>query len=98
MQWKEVLAGIALLVGGKLAVMAAIGPMFGLTQLSAIRAGLLIAPGRYGGDHKSIRHPGIYRLEYYIRTSDHEYELVMIQYYPMHQNIQGFFPKGCTNE
>jgi hypothetical protein len=44
-QWKEVLAGIVLLVGGKLAVMAAIGPMFGLTKLSAIRAGLLIAPG-----------------------------------------------------
>jgi len=44
-KWKEVLAGIVLLVGGKLAVMAAIGPMFGLTKLSAIRAGLLIAPG-----------------------------------------------------
>ena len=39
------MAGIILLVGGKLAVMAAIGPMFGLTQLSALRAGLLIAPG-----------------------------------------------------
>lgn len=39
------MAGIVLLVGGKLAVMAAIGPMFGLTQLSALRAGLLIAPG-----------------------------------------------------
>ena len=51
MQWKEVLAGIAMLVGGKLAVMAAIGPMFGLTQLSAIRAGLLIAPGM-AGDNK----------------------------------------------
>ena len=44
-QWKEVIAGIVLLVGGKLAVMAAIGPMFGLTKLSALRAGLLLAPG-----------------------------------------------------
>ena len=35
-----------LLVGGKLAVMAAIGPMFGMTKLAAIRAGLLIAPGK----------------------------------------------------
>ncbi|GAX79910.1 hypothetical protein CEUSTIGMA_g7350.t1 [Chlamydomonas eustigma] len=44
-KWKEVLLGIALLVGGKLAVMAAVGPMFGMTKVAAIRAGLLIAPG-----------------------------------------------------
>lgn len=45
MQWKEVLAGITLLIGGKLAVMAAVGPLFGLTKLAAVRAGLLLAPG-----------------------------------------------------
>ena len=39
-----------LLVGGKLAVMAAIGPMFGMTKLAAIRAGLLIAPGEGRGN------------------------------------------------
>ncbi|GAX83065.1 hypothetical protein CEUSTIGMA_g10491.t1 [Chlamydomonas eustigma] len=44
-KWQEVLLGIALLIGGKLAVMAAIGPMFGVTQVAAIRSGLLIAPG-----------------------------------------------------
>jgi Kef-type K+ transport system membrane component KefB/voltage-gated potassium channel Kch len=44
-KWKEVLAGMALLIGGKLAVMAAIGPMFGLSRLASVRSGLLIAPG-----------------------------------------------------
>ena len=58
-QWKEVLAGIAMLVGGKLAVMAAIGPMFGLTQLSAIRAGLLIAPGMVWGT-KSVSYEDLW--------------------------------------
>lgn len=42
------LAGITLLIGGKLAVMAAVGPWFGLTQLAAVRAGLLLAPGEAG--------------------------------------------------
>eukprot|EP00798_Chlamydomonas_sp_ICE-L_P010069 gene10069-7965_t len=44
-RWKEVLAGIVLLIGGKLAIVAAVGPMFGLSRTAAIRAGLLIAPG-----------------------------------------------------
>eukprot|EP00798_Chlamydomonas_sp_ICE-L_P016263 gene16263-22441_t len=44
-RWKEVLVGIVMLVGGKLAIMAAIGPLFGMSKLAAVRAGLLIAPG-----------------------------------------------------
>ena len=37
--------GTFLLIGGKLAVMAAVGPWFGVSQLASIRAGLLLAPG-----------------------------------------------------
>jgi hypothetical protein len=37
--------GITVLIAGKLAVMALIGPWFGLPKLAAIRAGLLLAPG-----------------------------------------------------
>jgi len=44
-KWKEVIAGIVVLIAGKLAVMAAIGPMFGLSKLASLRAGLLLAPG-----------------------------------------------------
>ncbi|KAG2488128.1 hypothetical protein HYH03_013274 [Edaphochlamys debaryana] len=44
-KWKEVLASIAILIVGKVAVMAAIGPLFGLPLLPSIRSGLLLAPG-----------------------------------------------------
>ena len=44
----QVIAGIVLLIGGKLAVMAAIGPMFGLSKLASVRSGLLLAPGEGG--------------------------------------------------
>ncbi|PNW84079.1 hypothetical protein CHLRE_04g220200v5 [Chlamydomonas reinhardtii] len=44
-KWKEVLAAITILIVGKVAVMAAIGPMFGVPRLAAIRSGLLLAPG-----------------------------------------------------
>lgn len=44
-KWKEVIVGITVLIAGKLAVMAMIGPWFGLPKLAAIRAGLLLAPG-----------------------------------------------------
>ena len=40
------LAGITILIVGKLAVMALVGPWFGLSKLAAIRAGLLLAPGQ----------------------------------------------------
>ncbi|GFR41614.1 hypothetical protein Agub_g2339 [Astrephomene gubernaculifera] len=44
-KWKEVLAAIFVLIAGKTAVMAAVGPLFGLTRLASIRSGLLLAPG-----------------------------------------------------
>ncbi|KAG2452077.1 hypothetical protein HYH02_003113 [Chlamydomonas schloesseri] len=44
-KWKEVLAAITILIVGKVAVMAAIGPLFGVPRLAAIRSGLLLAPG-----------------------------------------------------
>ncbi|KAK9806323.1 hypothetical protein WJX72_010305 [[Myrmecia] bisecta] len=44
-KWKTVLAGITLLVVGKVAVMAGLGSMFGLSQLQSVRAGLLLAAG-----------------------------------------------------
>ncbi|KAG1672722.1 hypothetical protein FOA52_005200 [Chlamydomonas sp. UWO 241] len=44
-KWKEVLLGVTLLIAGKLAVMSLIGPWFGLSQMTANRAGLLLAPG-----------------------------------------------------
>lgn len=40
-----ILGAIALLIVGKVAVMALIGPVFGLPRLQAIRAGLFLAPG-----------------------------------------------------
>jgi Kef-type K+ transport system membrane component KefB len=44
-RWKEVLLAIVVLIAGKVAVMMACGPMFGLSQLASTRAGLLLAPG-----------------------------------------------------
>jgi len=44
-RWKEVIAAIVVLIVGKVAVMAAVGPLFGLPRLAAIRSGLLLAPG-----------------------------------------------------
>lgn len=42
---RVIVGGIALLLAGKAAVMAAVGPMFGLSRLVAARAGLLLASG-----------------------------------------------------
>ncbi|GIL80514.1 hypothetical protein Vretifemale_9703, partial [Volvox reticuliferus] len=44
-KWKEVLAAIVVLIVGKAAVMAAVGPLFGLPRLASLRSGLLLAPG-----------------------------------------------------
>ncbi len=44
-KWKEVLAAITVLIVGKVAVMGAVGPLFGLSRLAAVRSGLLLAPG-----------------------------------------------------
>lgn len=43
--WQTILAAIAVLVVGKLAVVMAVGPAFGLSKLTALRAGLLLASG-----------------------------------------------------
>jgi Kef-type K+ transport system membrane component KefB len=42
---RTIVGGIALLLAGKAAVMAAVGPLFGLSRLVAARAGLLLASG-----------------------------------------------------
>ncbi len=40
-----ILGTIALLVGGKIAIMAALGPAFGLPLSTSIRSGMMLAPG-----------------------------------------------------
>ncbi|KAA6420736.1 MAG: K(+) efflux antiporter chloroplastic-like [Trebouxia sp. A1-2] len=44
-EWKTVVSGIVLLIGGKVGVMAAVGKGFGLSLLQSVRAGLLLAAG-----------------------------------------------------
>jgi Kef-type K+ transport system membrane component KefB len=44
-QFVPIVACIALLVVGKVAIMAAVGPMFGLSVLNAARSGMYIGPG-----------------------------------------------------
>ncbi|KAL0018096.1 hypothetical protein WJX77_002629 [Trebouxia sp. C0004] len=44
-EWKTVVSGIILLIGGKVGVMAAVGKGFGLSLLQSVRAGLLLAAG-----------------------------------------------------
>lgn len=44
-RWKVILLGLGALLAGKVAIMGAVGPMFGLPVLVAARAGLFIAPG-----------------------------------------------------
>jgi hypothetical protein len=36
-KWRSILASLAVLILGKVAVMAAVGPMFGLSRLTSIR-------------------------------------------------------------
>lgn len=43
--WKSLSVQLLLLVVGKIAIMAAIGPFFGISRLTALRSGLLLAPG-----------------------------------------------------
>ena len=44
-QWRSILATMAILLIGKTAVVGLSGPVFGLSRIAAIRAGLLLAPG-----------------------------------------------------
>ena len=44
-KWKTVLAALTLLIGGKVAVMVAVGQMFGLSLVQSLRSGLLLSPG-----------------------------------------------------
>lgn len=44
-QWKAILATMAILLLGKTAVVAVAGPIFGLSRIASIRAGLMLAPG-----------------------------------------------------
>jgi len=44
-EWPVIIAGIIALVVGKTAVIAGVGRLFGLSFTSAVRAGLLLAPG-----------------------------------------------------
>lgn len=44
-KWPEIFAGICMLLGGKAAIMVALGPLFGLSRLQSLRAGLYLAPG-----------------------------------------------------
>ncbi|GMH32902.1 hypothetical protein BSKO_00736 [Bryopsis sp. KO-2023] len=44
-KWKTIFIGMSALLVGKVAVLAAVGPMFGLSQITSIRAGMLLAAG-----------------------------------------------------
>lgn len=44
-KWKTVLAAITLLIGGKVAIMMAVGQTFGLSLVQSLRSGLLLSPG-----------------------------------------------------
>lgn len=44
-QWRAILATMAVLIAGKTAVVAFAGPIFGLSRIASIRAGLMLAPG-----------------------------------------------------
>jgi len=44
-KWKTILAGITMLIVGKTAVLAAVGPMFGMSRIASIRTGFMLAPG-----------------------------------------------------
>lgn len=43
--WRSIAIQLLALVGGKVALMVLIGPIFGLTRLTALRSALLLAPG-----------------------------------------------------
>lgn len=44
-KWQEILFALVVLIVGKLAVMAGLGPAFGLSRMTAVRSGLLLSPG-----------------------------------------------------
>lgn len=44
-KYKLVLSAMALLIGGKVAMMAGLGPLFGISWVQSVRAGLLLAAG-----------------------------------------------------
>lgn len=43
--WRAVCIQLVSLLIGKIAIMAAIGPLFGISRLTSFRSGLLLAPG-----------------------------------------------------
>ncbi len=43
--FKTVAAAIVMLISGKVAIMAVVGQMFGLSLVQSLRSGLLLAPG-----------------------------------------------------
>lgn len=43
--WRSLCVQLMFLLVGKVAVMAAIGPAFGISRLTALRSGLMLAPG-----------------------------------------------------
>lgn len=44
-KWQSIFIGMATLLVGKVAILAIVGPLFGLSQLTSIRAGMLLAAG-----------------------------------------------------
>lgn len=44
-RWKVIFMGLVGLIAGKVAIMAVVGPLFGLPLLVAVRSGLFVAPG-----------------------------------------------------
>jgi len=44
-KWATVALGVVALVAGKIAVIAGVAPLFGLSRLAAVRAGLFLGPG-----------------------------------------------------
>eukprot|EP00210_Caulerpa_lentillifera_P005216 g4983.t1 len=43
--WRSIIVQLSLLIAGKIALMVVIGPVFGLSKLTALRSALLLAPG-----------------------------------------------------
>ena len=43
--WRNLIFQLSFLLTGKVAVMAVVGPLFGISRLTALRSGLLLAPG-----------------------------------------------------
>lgn len=44
-KWQTIIVSMSVLLVGKVAILAAVGPLFGVSQLTSIRAGMLLAAG-----------------------------------------------------